>query len=81
MSELLAEIKAKQINARKARLSTATLLTTLIGEAEMVGKNQGREVTDSEVLAMIKKFIKNITTFFGNSKKTKTHFSRFFMIF
>lgn len=38
----------------------SSLLTTLIGEAEMVGKNAGREVLDAEVVATIKKFIKNI---------------------
>ena len=48
--------------ARKARSSVdAAILTTLIGEAEAVGKNGGnREVTDAEVVAMIKKFVKNI---------------------
>jgi hypothetical protein len=58
---LLAHIKAQNIAARKARLSAVSnLLTTLIGEAEMVGKNAGREVSDAEVLAVIRKFIKNI---------------------
>lgn len=60
---LLQQIKTDQINARKARAPlTAQLLTTLIGEAEMVGKNAGnREVTDIEVVSLIKKFIKNIS--------------------
>ena len=58
---LIQTIKSAQIAARKKRDSiTASLLTTLIGEAEMVGKNANREVTDQEVVATIKKFIKNI---------------------
>ena len=58
---LITKIKAEQITARKNRNAPmAALLTTLIGEAEMVGKNAGREVLDAEVIATIKKFIKNI---------------------
>ena len=58
---LITTIKAEQISARKQHLTAvASVLTTLIGEAEMIGKNNGnREVTDSEVQALIKKFIKN----------------------
>ena len=57
---LIQTIKTAQVAARKARDPSASLLTTLIGEAEMVGKNAGRDVTDQEVVATIKKFIKNI---------------------
>jgi uncharacterized protein YqeY len=58
---LITEIKSAQLTARKDRNGPmASLLTTLIGEAEMVGKNAGREVLDAEVVATIKKFIKNI---------------------
>ena len=58
---LITQIKAEQVTARKNRNGPmASLLTTLIGEAEMVGKNAGREVLDAEVVATIKKFIKNI---------------------
>lgn len=58
---LIDTIKADQVSARKQRMTgVAALLTTLIGEAEMVGKNAGRIVTDAEVQATIKKFIKNI---------------------
>jgi uncharacterized protein YqeY len=58
---LLSDIKAKQLEARKARNAVASsLLTTLIGEASMPGKNDGnRESTDAEVIAVVKKFIKN----------------------
>lgn len=58
---LLQQIKADQLQARKNKdVVTATLLTTLIGEASMIGKNDGnRESTDAEVIAVIKKFIKN----------------------
>lgn len=58
---LITQIKAEQVTARKNRNGPmSSLLTTLIGEAEMVGKNAGREVFDAEVVATIKKFIKNI---------------------
>ena len=58
---MLSKIKAAQLQARKNRDAvTASLLTTLIGEAEMVGKNANRATTDDEVIAVIQKFIKNI---------------------
>lgn len=57
---LIEEIKQKQIAARKAGSAEASLLTTLLGESAMVGKNAGRETTDHEVVAVVKKFIKNI---------------------
>lgn len=58
---MLSKIKAAQLQARKNRDAvTASLLTTLIGEAEMVGKNANRVTTNDEVLAVIQKFVKNI---------------------
>lgn len=59
---LLNDIKAAQLKARKNRdLIAANVLTTLIGEAVAIGKNDGnRETTDNEVVALIKKFIKNM---------------------
>jgi uncharacterized protein YqeY len=54
------QIKNKQIAARKEGSADASLLTTLLGEAAMVGKNANRETTDQEVVAVVKKFIKNI---------------------
>ena len=58
---LIEKIKQDQVAARVRRDGiTANLLTTLIGEAEMVGKNAGnRASTDAEVVAVIKKFVKN----------------------
>lgn len=58
---LLTTLRADQLTARKSKDTVkASLLTTLIGEAAMVGKNDGnRESTDSEVTAVIKKFVKN----------------------
>lgn len=58
---LMNTIRSKQIEARRAKDNiTATLLTTLLGEAGMIGKNDGnRETTDSEVIAIVRKFIKN----------------------
>ena len=58
---LIQTIKAAQLQARKNRSFSVPVLTTLIGEADAVGKNNGnREVTDVEVVAMIKKFVKNL---------------------
>lgn len=59
---ILAQIKAAQLDARKAKLTdTASLLTTVIGEAEMVGKNaRNGSPTDAEVLQILRKFEKNM---------------------
>lgn len=59
---LIEKIKADQVEARKARNTVeATLLTTLLGEANMVAKNAQRETpTDEEVQAVVKKFLKGI---------------------
>jgi len=58
---ILDDIKAASITARKNRESKkAASLITLLSEATMVGKNEGRETTDAETIAVIKKFIKNL---------------------
>ena len=64
---LISQIKKDQITARKDKnVVAANLLTTLIGEAEMVGKNNGnRAPTDAEVQVVIKKFIKGIDEIIG----------------
>lgn len=58
---LITQIKEKNLSARIQKLAfISNLLTTLIGEAEMIGKNDGnRAPTDAEVLALIRKFVKN----------------------
>lgn len=58
---LILKLRADQLAARRAKNTTNTaLLTALIGEAAMVGKNAGnRESTDEEVTATIRKFLKN----------------------
>ncbi len=58
---LLETLKKDSLAARKAADTVrATLLTTLIAEAQMVGKNAGnRESTDEEVLQTVRKFLKN----------------------
>ena len=58
---LLQTIKSDSLAARKSRnTAAATALTTLMGELETFGKNAGREVTDADVVAFIKKTIKNL---------------------
>ncbi len=69
---LIEQIKEYQLKVRKNRdAAAAATLTTLIGEAEMIGKNANRQVTDSEVVSLIKKFIDNID--FTLSKVTEGH--------
>lgn len=59
---ILENIKAAQMTARKAKYQVAaSLLTTVIGEAEMIGKNaDNRASTDAEVIQILKKFEKNM---------------------
>lgn len=59
---LIDQIKADLLVARKARhAATASALTTLVGEAERVGKDAGnRAPTDAEVTAVLQKFVKNL---------------------
>jgi uncharacterized protein YqeY len=59
---ILSSIKAAQLQARKDRNpQKASALTTLMGDVEMIGKNDGgRDTTDSETIAVVKKFIKNV---------------------
>ena len=59
---LLETIKNDITLLRKAKSKFAlSIVTTLYGEASMVGKSNGnRESTDAEVVQVVKKFIKNI---------------------
>lgn len=59
---LMTQLKTDQLQARKDRDTVkATLLTTLIGEAATIGKNDGnRETNDQEVIQVVKKFIKGM---------------------
>lgn len=58
---LLSQIKEQQIAARKNREEIKTsLLTTLLSEASVPGKNDNRESTDAEVVVVVKKFIKGV---------------------
>lgn len=59
---IIENIKSAQITARRAKYQVASsLLTTIIGEAEMLGKNAGnRAPTDAEVIQILKKFEKNM---------------------
>lgn len=58
---LLAKLRADNLTARKEKdTAAASLLTTLVSEATMVGKNNGnRETTDEETLRVVKKFLDN----------------------
>lgn len=58
---ILTQIRADAVAARKARDPKASVLVTLIGEVDTRTKtlSPAREMTDDEVVAVVKKFIKN----------------------
>jgi uncharacterized protein YqeY len=58
---LINKLRSDLLLARKNRHPVSTsLLTALVGETTMIGKNAGnRETTDDEAIAMIRKFLKN----------------------
>lgn len=61
---LIELIRKDQLTARQVKDSiTAALLTTLIAEAEAVGKKSNRKPYDDEVVAVVKKFLKNNAEF------------------
>jgi uncharacterized protein YqeY len=63
MTSLIKSIADTQLKLRKTPGSNVAVgvLTTLLGEAYAIGKNNGnRETTDAEVIALLKKFISNI---------------------
>jgi uncharacterized protein YqeY len=59
---LVQDIKKASLEARKARDKVKSdLLTTLLSDIQMIGKNDGnREPTDGDAIVTIKKYIKNI---------------------
>jgi len=59
---MIKELKKMMMKAKLEKDKVkANLLATLIGEAVMVGKNDGnRETTDQEVLDLAKKFLKGV---------------------
>jgi len=55
---ILQQIRDAHLAARKARDSVKlTTLTTLLGEITTFEKNEGREVTDKEVVKILTKFV------------------------
>lgn len=58
---ILRKIKTDQVDARKNKESKkAILLSTLISEIEMVGKNTQREVSDNDSITCLNKFKKGV---------------------
>jgi len=59
---LIDKIKEDMITAKKlGHKNKGSLLNTLYAEASAIGKNNGnRATTDAEVIAVIKKFLKNL---------------------
>lgn len=68
---LIDRIKSEQLNARKARNTVETdVLTTLLGEITIIGKNDGnRETTEDEAQNAIIKFYKNLSETYQLQKK------------
>jgi uncharacterized protein len=60
---MIAELKKAMMKAKMEHDTLkSNLLSTLIGEAVMIGKNDGnRETTEQEVLNIIRKFLKNVS--------------------
>jgi len=60
-NQILKKLKKDALTARKEKnKSVASLLTTLISEVEIVGKNSQRETTEIETIKVIEKFTKNV---------------------
>lgn len=59
---LIEQIKKDQLAARKSGNKVeSSLLTTLVGESEKIGKDKGnRAPTDDEVQTVVKKFMKGV---------------------
>ncbi|MDH5717253.1 MAG: GatB/YqeY domain-containing protein [Spirochaetia bacterium] len=59
---MLEKLRKDSLQARKDKNTVkANLLTTLLSEALMIGKNDGnREPTEEEITAVIKKFLKSL---------------------
>lgn len=59
--KLLERIKSAQYQSRVSRdVIKSKLLTTLIGELESENKRTGKDITDDQVIAKLRKFLKNI---------------------
>lgn len=58
---ILDKIKSDQIDARKGQnTKKAVLLSTLISEIEMIGKNARREILDNDSITCLNKFKKGV---------------------
>ena len=65
---VLEKLKADQLTARKARKSEeSSLLTTLISDVVMLGKNESRESTDADVTTIIRRFLKSANENMGHA--------------
>lgn len=74
MNTIIDQIKAIQLDTRKNRATTEhadmiiSLTTTLIGESDTIAKNaQVEKISDVDMLALVKKFIKNLDITIGST--------------
>lgn len=64
---LIQKIEKEKLEARKSRDTLkATLLSTLLGEVNQIGKRENRATTDVEAEVVIRKFIKDIDFMINN---------------
>lgn len=70
---LLQRIKDDQLNARKMKaVAKASTLTLIIADAEKKAKDEGnREVTDTDVLGVIRKHINGVEVYLAPAMVTK----------
>lgn len=71
---MLAQLKADYLQARKKRDHVMIgLLSALISDAQMIGKDDGgRQPTDTEIITLIKKYIKNAEETLMHAKDNNT---------
>ena len=69
MMNIIQTISKEQLEARKNKDKfLSKILTTLLSEIKMVGKNKNRDTTEEEALKVIKKFKKDIEFSINNAK-------------
>lgn len=61
MSAIFNKIKAEWLEARKGRLELkSSVLNTVVSDISLIGKNEARETTDEDCIAVVKKHLKGV---------------------
>lgn len=82
MSETLSKIKKDWIKSRKEKSPLAAFIGTLVSDASMIAKNDGRDApTEDEVLRVLKKHLKGLDeTLSANPKATEILHQKNFVV-